>query len=44
MFGRNKIRQEEIERLKNKINIDNGFFAEMEDQKDMFNASVAELA
>lgn len=44
MFGRNKIRQEEIERLKNKINIDNGFFAEMEDQKDMFDASVAELA
>ena len=32
------------ERLKNKINIDNGFFAEMEDQKDMFDASVAELA
>lgn len=44
MFGRNKISQEEIERLKNKINIDNGFFAEMEDQKDMFDASVAELA
>ena len=44
MFGRNKISQEEIERLKNKINIDNAFFAEMEDQKDMFDASVAELA
>ena len=44
MFGRKKISQEEIERLKNKINIDNGFFAEMEDQKDMFDASVAELA
>ena len=44
MFGRNKISQEEIEQLKNKINIDNGFFAEMEDQKDMFDASVAELA
>lgn len=44
MFGRNKISQEEIERLKNKINIDNGFFAKMEDQKDMFDASVAELA
>ena len=44
MFGRNKISQEEIERLKNKINIDNGLFAEMEDQKDMFDASVAELA
>ena len=44
MFGINKISQEEIERLKNKINIDNGFFAEMEDQKDMFDASVAELA
>ncbi len=26
MFGRKKISQEEIERLKNKINIDNGFF------------------
>lgn len=44
MFGRNKISQEEIERLKNKINRDNAFFAEMEDQKDMFDASVAELA
>ena len=44
MFGRNKISQEEIERLKNKINIDNAFFAEMEGQKDMFDASVAELA
>lgn len=44
MFGRNKISQEEIERLKNKINVDNAFFAEMEDQKDMFDASVAELA
>ncbi len=44
MFGRNKISQEEIERLKNKINRDNVFFAEMEDQKDMFDASVAELA
>lgn len=44
MFGRNKISQEEIDRLKNKINIDNAFFAEMEDQKDMFDASVAELA
>lgn len=44
MFGRNKISQEEIERLKSKINIDNAFFAEMEDQKDMFDASVAELA
>lgn len=44
MFGRNKISQEEIERLKNKISIDNAFFAEMEDQKDMFDASVAELA
>lgn len=44
MFGRNKISQEEIEQLKNKINRDNVFFAEMEDQKDMFDASVAELA
>lgn len=44
MFGRNKISQEEIERLKNKINIDNAFFTEIEDQKDMFDASVAELA
>ena len=44
MFGRNKISQEDIERLKNKINVDNAFFAEMEDQKDMFDASVAELA
>ena len=43
MFGRNKISQEEIEQLKNKINRDNVFFAEMEDQKDMFDASVAEL-
>ena len=42
MFGRNKISQEEIEQLKNKINRDNVFFAEMEDQKDMFDASVAE--
>ena len=44
MFGRNKISQEEIEQLKNKINRDNVFFAEIEDQKDMFDASVAELA
>lgn len=43
MFGRNKVSQEEIEKIKNIVEIDDHFFAGMEDGKDMFEATVSEI-
>lgn len=44
MFGRNKISQEELERLRGLEREDGLLFARMEENRDMFDASVAELA
>lgn len=43
MFGKNKISQEEMERLREAAEEDERFFSRMEEQKDMFDAGVAEL-
>lgn len=43
MFGRNKVSQQEIERLKNIVEIDERFFVGIDDGKDMFEATVSEL-
>lgn len=43
MFGRNKISQQEIEKLKKIVEIDEHFFAGMDDGKDMFDATVSEI-
>lgn len=43
MFGKNKVSQEEIEKLKNIVEIDERFFAGIADKKEMFDATVSDL-
>jgi hypothetical protein len=43
MFGRNRVSQEEIEKLKRTIEIDDLFFADIEESRQMFAATVTEL-
>lgn len=43
MFGKNKISQEEMERLREAAEEGERFFSRMEEQRDMFDAGVAEL-
>lgn len=44
MFGRNRISQEETERLRELAEQDERFFSQVREQKDMFDAGVAELS
>ncbi|MCH5332677.1 MAG: hypothetical protein J1D89_01850 [Agathobacter sp.] len=43
MFGKGKVNQEEIERLKDQVELDDNFFALLEDKKAVFEADVAEI-
>ena len=43
MFGRNKVSQEDIEKLKRTVQIDDQFFAETGSKGEMFHASMAEI-
>ncbi len=43
MFGKNKISQEEIDKLKKILEIDERFFTETAGKKDMFDATVTEI-
>lgn len=43
MFGKNKVNQEAIENLKNKVELDDHFFARMERDRDMFSAGMEEI-
>lgn len=42
MFGKNKISQDEIEKLKKTVELDERFFEKMQDGKDMFEATLSE--
>lgn len=44
MFGKSKVSQEEIEKLKSIVEMDESFFKTAEDQKEMFDATVSEIA
>lgn len=44
MFGRNRMSQEEIEKLHKLAEQDERFFSQVRDQKDMYEAGLAELA
>lgn len=43
MFGKGKVNQEEIERLKGQVELDDRFFSQLEDKKDVYAADVAEI-
>ncbi len=43
MFGKNKVSQEDIEKLKRTVQIDDQFFAEAGSKGEMFRASMAEI-
>ena len=43
MFCKGKVNQEEIERLKDQVELDDNFFALLEDKKAVFEADVAEI-
>ncbi len=43
MFGRNKANQEELEKLRQTLQVDDEFFESVEEKKDMFDATVSEL-
>lgn len=43
MFGRNKANQEELEKLKQTLQMDDAFFEKVEEKKDMFDATASEL-
>lgn len=44
MFGRSKISPEEAERIRELSRLDESFFSQVREQKDMYDAGVAELA
>ena len=43
MFGKNKVSQEDIERLKRTVEIDDQFFADTGSKGEMFHATMAEI-
>jgi small-conductance mechanosensitive channel len=43
MFGRNRMSQEEIEKLKRKVELDDLLFTDIEEGREMFDATVTEL-
>lgn len=43
MFGRNKANQEELEKLKQTLQMDDDFFAGVEEKKDMYGATASEM-
>ena len=43
MFGKNKVSQEDIEKLKRSVQIDDQFFADAGSKGEMFYATMAEI-